>query len=41
MVAFSPAAYEAFLAEHDDTPIVMLNLLRFEPEGGRGRIARS
>ncbi len=37
MVAFSPTAYEAFLAEHDDTPVVMLNLLRFEPDGGRDR----
>lgn len=35
MVAFSPAAFEAFLAEPDDSPIVMLNLLRFAPEGGR------
>jgi len=37
MVAFSSAAYEAFLAEHDETPVVMLNLLRFEPVGGRDR----
>jgi len=37
MVAFSSDAYEAFLAEHDDTPVVMLNLLRFEPDGGRDR----
>jgi uncharacterized protein (DUF1330 family) len=40
MVAFSLAAYEAFLTGHDDTPIVMLNLLRFEPEGGRDRYLR-
>jgi len=37
MVAFSSDAYEAFLAEHDETPVVMLNLLRFEPDGGRDR----
>lgn len=37
MLAFSPAAYDAFLAEHDDTPVVMLNLLRFQPDGGRSR----
>jgi uncharacterized protein (DUF1330 family) len=37
MVAFSSAAYEAFMAEHDETPVVMLNLLRFKPVGGRGR----
>jgi uncharacterized protein (DUF1330 family) len=37
MVAFSSDAYEAFLAEHDDTPVVMLNLLRFKPDGGRDR----
>ena len=37
MVAFSPAAYEAFLAETDETPVVMLNLIRFDPQGGRDR----
>lgn len=37
MVSFSPAAFEAFLSEDDDSPVVMLNLLRFEPDGGRGR----
>lgn len=31
------AAYEAFLAENDDTPVVMLNLIRFDPQGGRER----
>lgn len=37
MVAFSPAAFEAFLAGDEDTPVVMLNLLRLAPEGGRER----
>lgn len=35
MVSFSPAAFEAFLAEDDDSAVVMLNLLRFAPDGGR------
>lgn len=35
MVAFSPAAFEAFLTEGDDSAVVMLNLLRFQPDGGR------
>jgi uncharacterized protein (DUF1330 family) len=37
MVALSPTALEAFLIEEDDTPVVMLNLIRFEPDGGRNR----
>ncbi len=37
MVSFSPAAFDAFLTEDDDSPVVMLNLLRFEPDGGRER----
>lgn len=37
MVAFSPDAFVKFLAEEDDAPVVMLNLLRFVPEGGRER----
>jgi uncharacterized protein (DUF1330 family) len=37
MVAFSPTAYDAFLAEQDETPVVMLNLLRFQPDGGHER----
>ncbi|MDO9126304.1 MAG: DUF1330 domain-containing protein [Parvibaculum sp.] len=37
MVSFSPAAFEAFLAEDDDSAVVMLNLLRFAPDGGRER----
>lgn len=37
MVAFSPAAYDAFMAREDGSPVVMLNLLRFNPDGGRER----
>ncbi len=37
MVSFSPAAFDAFLAGDDDSAVVMLNLLRFAPEGGRER----
>ena len=37
MVAFSPDVFAAFLAEDDDQPVVMLNLLRFAPDGGRAR----
>ncbi len=37
MVAFSPDVFESFLAEEDDAPVVMLNLLRFLPDGGRER----
>ena len=37
MVAFSPTAFETFLAGDDDSPVVMLNLLRFAPDGGRDK----
>ncbi|MFK0335329.1 DUF1330 domain-containing protein [Rhizobium sp. NPDC090275] len=37
MVAFSPDVFARFMAEEDDAPVVMLNLLRFVPEGGRER----
>jgi uncharacterized protein (DUF1330 family) len=37
MVSLSQNALEAFLAEDDDSPVVMLNLIRFEPDGGRER----
>jgi uncharacterized protein (DUF1330 family) len=37
MVSLSPVALEKFLTEHDETPVVMLNLIRFEPDGGRER----
>lgn len=37
MVAFAPAAIEAFFKEADQSPVAMLNLIRFEPDGGRDR----
>lgn len=35
MVSLSPAAVDAFLTEDDDSAVVMLNLVRFAPDGGR------
>ncbi|MBY5827387.1 DUF1330 domain-containing protein [Rhizobium leguminosarum] len=37
MVAFSPTAFAEFLAAKDDKEVIMLNLLRFDPDGGRER----
>lgn len=37
MIAFDPADLDRFLSEDDGQPIVMLNLLRFKPDGGRDR----
>jgi uncharacterized protein (DUF1330 family) len=37
MVSFSPEAFDAFLTGDDDSAVVMLNLLRFEPDGGRAK----
>lgn len=37
MVAFSPVVFADFLAGEDDAPVVMLNLIRFLPDGGRER----
>jgi len=37
MIAFTPADLDRFLAEDDGEPVVMLNLLRFRPDGGRER----
>ncbi|SFB63864.1 Uncharacterized conserved protein, DUF1330 family [Rhizobium sp. NFR07] len=37
MVAFSPDVFTDFLAEEDGAPIVMLNLIRFLPDGGHDR----
>lgn len=37
MVAFSPDVLARFLAEEDDEPVGMLNLIRFLPEGGHER----
>jgi uncharacterized protein (DUF1330 family) len=35
MVSFSASAFDAFLAGDDESAVVMLNLLRFQPAGGR------
>lgn len=37
MIAITPSDLERFVAEDDGKPIVMLNLLRFRPDGGRAR----
>lgn len=37
MVALSPSAIDAFFREDDDSAVVMLNLIRFAPDGGRAR----
>ncbi len=37
MIAFEPSDLERFLAEDDGRPVVMLNLLRFKPDGGQAR----
>jgi uncharacterized protein (DUF1330 family) len=37
MIAFPPAELDRFLAEDNGEPVVMLNLLRFRPDGGRDR----
>lgn len=37
MIAFNPADLNRFLREDDGAPVVMLNLLRFRPDGGRER----
>lgn len=37
MIAFTPAELDRFIAEDDGSPVVMLNLLRFKPDGGRDR----
>lgn len=34
MVSLSPVAIDASLTGDDDSAVVMLNLLRFEPDGG-------
>lgn len=40
MVAFSPEVFETFMTEEDDRPVVMLNLIRFQPDGGREAYAQ-
>ena len=37
VIDFDDAALERFLAEDAGGPVVMLNLLRFRPDGGRER----
>ena len=37
MVSFTDADVNRFLSEDDGKPVVMLNLLRFQPTGGRER----
>ncbi|WP_337268549.1 DUF1330 domain-containing protein [Oryzifoliimicrobium ureilyticus] len=37
MVSLSPVALDAFLSDKDTSPIIMVNLLRFQPDGGRAR----
>ena len=37
MNSLIPGRLEEFLAAPDDGPVVMLNLLRFDPDGGRER----
>ncbi|CAN5122204.1 DUF1330 domain-containing protein [soil metagenome] len=40
MLSVIPANFERFIAEDDGQPVVMLNLLRFQPDGGRDRYRR-
>ncbi len=40
MVSISPTAFSDFLRQEDTQPIVMLNLLRFLPDGGHDRHLR-
>lgn len=37
MITLIPENYQQFLAADDGKPITMLNLLRFQPDGGRER----
>ncbi|WP_437497665.1 DUF1330 domain-containing protein [Sorangium sp. So ce1099] len=37
MITITPSDLERFLREDDGKPVVMLNLLRFRPDGGRER----
>jgi uncharacterized protein (DUF1330 family) len=34
MISFDPSNLEGYVAEDPDGPVVMLNLLRFRPDGG-------
>ncbi len=35
MISFTREALDRFLSEDNGEPVVMLNLLRFRPDGGR------
>lgn len=37
MISFTREDLDCFLSEDDDEPVAMLNLLRFQPDGGRER----
>ena len=37
MISFTTADLDRFASEDDGEPVVMLNLLRFRPDGGRDR----
>jgi hypothetical protein len=37
MISFTVADVDRFLAEGNGAPVVLLNLLRFRPDGGRER----
>jgi uncharacterized protein (DUF1330 family) len=37
MISFTRADLDRFLSEDDGKPVVMLNLIRFRPDGGRER----
>jgi hypothetical protein len=37
MISFTPADLDLFLSEDNGEPVVMLNLLRFRPDGDRER----
>jgi uncharacterized protein (DUF1330 family) len=37
LISISPTDVDRFLAEDDGEPVIMLNLLSFQPDGGRDR----
>lgn len=40
MIDPTPETFGAFMSEDDGEPVVMLNLLRYKPDGGRERYER-
>ncbi|MBX7452941.1 DUF1330 domain-containing protein [Mycolicibacterium sp. 3033] len=40
MIALNTSALDAYLAEDSEGPVVMLNLLRFKPDGGKDTYAQ-